>query len=372
MPEAVATVGIVGDRQGSADTLRDAMTRLGWALDERVRLIVSREPAESHPKWAAPAIADIPQVVERGDPNRADLILLAEASGLRWARSAMKAKVLITDPAWYSTVEVDRHAALSSLGVTEEEWAGIDARSQQQFVELLSRHEGAHKVAVYGTGPSMTTVEPEAVAADVTIACNSAVSNLEWIERARPALVVFADPVFHFGPSRYAGAFRDDLLRVAGATDATFAFPRRFAPLVLRRIPELRDRMIAVGPRTGLPLDSLFPNHLHVPQTANVLTMMMLPFAAALGSETVIAGCDGRRPDERYFWNHSADAQYDGSVMSSAFAAHPSFFRDRDYVSYYETHCDQLESMLAEAEAGGLRFRSITHSEIPALQKRSP
>ncbi len=284
----------------------------------------------------------------------------------------MKAKVLITDPAWYSTVEVDRHAALSSLGVTEEEWAGIDARSQQQFVELLSRHEGADKIAVYGTGPSMTTVEPEAVAADVTIACNSAVSNLEWIERARPALVVFADPVFHFGPSRYAGAFRDDLLRVAGATDATFAFPRRFAPLVLRRIPELRDRMIAVGPRTGLPLDSLSPNHLHVPQTANVLTMMMLPFAAALGSETVIAGCDGRRPDERYFWNHSADAQYDGSVMSSAFAAHPSFFRDRDYVSYYENHCDQLEAMLAEAEAGGLRFRSITHSEIPALQKRSP
>jgi hypothetical protein len=346
------------------------LTRLAWALDDRVRVIVSDDPSKRYPDWAEPGISSLAQTVETGDPNRADLVLLASAAGLRWMRRMVQRKVMITDPNWYSEVEVDTYAALSSLGVASDEWDKIDAQSLAVFDRLSERYAGARRVAVFGTGPSMTSIDPASVGADLTIACNSAVSNPEWIEQARPGLIVFADPVFHFGPSRYAGAFRDDVVRVARATDATLAIPHRFAPLLLRRFPELQERVIAVRPRRGLGLDSLVRGQLVVPQTSNVLTLMMLPFSVALGQEVVIAGCDGRKPDERYFWKHSAQAQYGDSLMSSAFDAHPSFFRDRDYVGYYRTHCDQLESMLSGAEVDGYRFVSVTPSAIPALNKR--
>ena len=110
---------------------------------------------------------------------------------------------------------------------------------------------------------------------------------------------------------------------------------------------------------------------LTVPKTSNVLTRLMLPIGLALGRRHVsIAGCDGRRPSERYFWEHSRDAQYDDEMMRSVFAAHPSFFRDRDYQSYYDKHCSTLEDLLSQAEADGMRFESVTPSEIPALKRR--
>ncbi len=371
MPEHAATIGVVAGRDGAADTVRDALARLAWILDERVRVVVPVEPSSALPDWVSSEVTSLPQRIEVGNPRYADVVLLASASGLRWLPRMVRPKVQITDPHWYSRIEVDTYAQLSSVGVSAEEWSDIDRLSQVQFESLLGRYGGSERVAVFGTGPSMTEIDPRSIGAELVIACNSAVSNPEWIERARPGLVVFADPVFHFGPSRYAGTFRRDLIRVAESTDSVFAFPRRFAPLMLRRFPELRGRVVAVDPLRGLPLDSLSVSSLAVPQTANVLTLMMLPFAAALGREIAIAGCDGRRPDEKYFWTHNAEAQYEGSLMMSTFEAHPSFFRDRDYVTYYEAHCAQLESMLTDAETRGLTFASVTPSAIPALQRRS-
>jgi len=370
IPDGVASVGIVADRHDAGTAIRDAVTRVAWALDGRLRVIVSDTPSERCPDWADPELCGLARPVAIGDPNRADLVLLASATGLRWMRRIVQRKVLITDPNWYSEVEVDTYAALSSLGVTSDDWDDINAQSRSVFNRLRERYSGTHRVAVFGTGPSMTSIDPASIDAGLTIACNSAVSNLEWIERARPGLIVFADPVFHFGPSRYAGAFRQDLLRIARISDTTFAIPHRFAPLMMRRFPELQDRLIAVRPQRGLELDSLSRDQLRVPQTSNVLTLMMLPFSLALGQEVVIAGCDGRKPDEKYFWRHSAQAQYGGSLMSSTFDAHPSFFRDRDYVAYYRAHCNQLESMLSSAEERGYRFTSATPSAIPALARR--
>ncbi len=67
---------------------------------------------------------------------------------------------------------------------------------------------------------------------------------------------------------------------------------------------------------------------------------------------------------------HNAEVQYSDDLMRSAFDAHPSFFRDRNYGRYYEQHCEQLETMLSRAESEGHRFRSVTPSEIPALKRR--
>jgi hypothetical protein len=96
----------------------------------------------------------------------------------------------------------------------------------------------------------------------------------------------------------------------------------------------------------------------------------MLPIAFALTDRVEIAGCDGRVADERYFWHHNARTQYSDELMTSAFDAHPAFFRDRDYADYYEGHCRELEELLTTGEAAGKRSMGVTPSHIPALRQR--
>ena len=370
LPTEVSSIGVVGT-QGDARLLADALARVQWAAPPGARVIVDGEPSAPPPAWAPPDVPSRSGGLTVDNPTSADVMLIARAGTWHWLRRGLQDRALITDPLYYSGVEVESHATLSSLGTSPTEWYQIDERSKEALGSLVSRFAGLERAAVFGTGPSMTSIDPGALKAGLTIACNSAVSNQDWLSSAHPGVIAFADPVFHFGPSGYAHRFRQDLSKAAASTDATFLIPRRFAPLVLRHLPELSDRLIAVDHDRRAALGTLHPDRLVVPQTSNVLTLLMLPLATALAREVVIAGCDGRRPSERYFWEHNRELQYDEDLMASAFDAHPSFFRDRDYRRYYEEHCVQLESMLDQAEHAGFRFANATRSEIPALCARS-
>jgi hypothetical protein len=343
---------------------------LRWVVPGGVEVVSELADLDGTRPWSGDPGGKRPQQ-RKGDPKDAELLVLADANGMRWVRRATNSRTVIGDAHWYSAVEVETYASISALYTSESQWREIDAVSRRLLGDLQAHFADAERVAVFGTGPSMTSFEPETADVDAVIACNSAVSNPDWLGDVRPTVFVFADPVFHFGPSRYAVQFRSDLRRYAERSGAVFVAPRRFVPLLLRRMPVLQGRLIGVDHRRGDPLDQLGPDNLVVPQTSNVLTLLMLPFALALGNEVLVAGCDGRRPSERYFWAHSGDLQYEDDLMCSAFEAHPSFFRDRDYVAYYKNHCVQLESLLSRAERNGARFRTVTPSEIPALAKRA-
>ncbi len=201
---------------------------------------------------------------------------------------------------------------------------------------------------VLATGPSARHVDPAAVSADVRISCNSVVRDLDLLRALRPDVICFMDPVFHYGPSRYSAAFRRDLLRAVHETDALLVTYELWAGLLLAHHPELADRLIILR---MLKHEQAWhwptPDRMTVRITGNVLTNAMLPIAFALTDRVEIAGCDGRVADERYFWHHNAKTQYSDELMTSAFDAHPAFFRDRDYADYYEGHCRELEELLS-------------------------
>ena len=177
--------------------------------------------------------------------------------------------------------------------------------------------------------------------------------------------------MFHYGPSRYAAAFRRDLLRAVEETDALLVTHELWAGLLLAHHPELVDRLIILRVLKGKPAWHWpSPDRMTVRLTGNVLTNAMLPIAFALADRVEVAGCDGRQASENYFWRHNARTQYSDELMTTAFDAHPAFFRDRDYADYYEDHCQQLEEFIAAAEATGKRTRGVTPSYIPALSRR--
>lgn len=95
----------------------------------------------------------------------------------------------------------------------------------------------------------------------------------------------------------------------------------------------------------------------------------MLPLASSISNKIGIIGADGRKEDEKYFWKHSSSAQYDDK-MDGVFTTHPSFFRDRDYVDYYSSHCHFLKELIEYGESKGKSYFSVTPSYIPALKER--
>jgi hypothetical protein len=172
--------------------------------------------------------------------------------------------------------------------------------------------------------------------------------------------------VFHTSSNLYAAAFRDDLLKVARRdADVVFCVPRHAHGLLTRRFPELQGRLLSVRYKAG-SRRAVEPAHLLVRPTENILTLLMLPIAVELGRTIDIGGCDGRKPDANYFWEHDRSTQYSG-LMAHAFDVHPAFFRDRLYDQYYDRHLRELDGLMSWARSRGRRFRAVTSSWIPSL-----
>ena len=100
------------------------------------------------------------------------------------------------------------------------------------------------------------------------------------------------------------------------------------------------------------------------------MTNLMLPAAFLLSDQIEVAGCDGRNPNENYYWRHNAATQYSDELMQTVFDAHIGFFKFRSYADYYDEHCAQLEEFFQVAEHTGKTVSGITPSHIPALLSR--
>lgn len=235
---------------------------------------------------------------------------------------------------------------------------------------LLAKRVSGGSALVLATGPSAKLVDPTAVDHDVRVACNSVVRDHELIEVLQPDVIAFGDPVFHYGPSRYAAAFRKDLLRALEECSAVLLTTHLFVEPLVAHVPSVADRLAVLPLSTKGSWRWPSEDEPSARMTSNVLTNLMLPAAFALADHIEIAGCDGRDPSENYFWKHNPQTQYSDEMMRSVFEAHPAFFRDRDYADYYDEHCQQLEEFLVVAEAAGKTARGITPSHIPALRER--
>ena len=350
--------------------LSDLAARVNWYLpDVRIPIAVQTGPdTEVAPRWAPWMEPDLVRepgwlhsvpagrshdVIHHVDPRLALTVLLRGRASV------------IAAPDLYGVAD---------LGWIWLRWyfATMPSHSSSVAIErLFALGAPGASAFVLATGPSARLVDPDSLSADVRISCNSVVRDLELLRALKPNIICFGDPVFHYGPSRYAAAFRRDLLRAVAETDALLVTHNLFAGLLLAHHPELRDRLIILRALKGRGAWRWpTPDSMAVRITTNVLTNAMLPIAFALADRVEIAGCDGRQPSENYFWRHNTRTQYSDDLMATAFEAHPAFFRDRDYGDYYEKHCRELEEILAAGESAGKTVIGATPSHIPALKRR--
>ncbi|MBE0661412.1 MAG: hypothetical protein IH597_03005 [Bacteroidales bacterium] len=244
-------------------------------------------------------------------------------------------------------------------------------RSINNFRTLCNKLKNKRVGYCLLTGPSVNNVKSLPVPDDaIKIICNSLVKNTALLEHLNgPDIITFADPVFHFGASDYAFAFRSSMIEVVRKYHSFVVVPEFTLPLILSWFPELENYVIGIETVEG---DFCLPasDRLSVKATDNILTMLMLPLAATFSDEIYIAGADGREEKETYFWKFNPESQFD-KEMKSVFKWHPSFFRDRNYNKYYHAHIHQLEEQIKWLEDKGKSIQSLTSSMIPALAKRT-
>jgi hypothetical protein len=277
-------------------------------------------------------------------------------------------KVYMVDPLFYSTTESESHRQVFYHTLSRQEKETFRNLSLRNYTTLLKSVSECDRAHVFGTGPSLNEATKFDYSGGFNIVCNSIVKNKRLLAHIKPQLLVFADPVFHFSPCRYAAEFRRSMLETVRKYDCHIMLPEYNVPLYLAHYPELNDKII--GMPEGRILNFPTAENFFVRGSENIMTLFMLPAASAVSKEIFIIGADGRNPGESSFWSHSPSSQFK-DLMKTASDTHPSFFLDRNYNDYYEKHCNIIDEFIRHGESMGKRYISITPSNIPALSARS-
>lgn len=353
----------------NAGELADLAARINWYLAD-VDVPISIEGADRLSFGPADAPHMDPSLVHAeklaAGPPRGDAVrYVLHRVGARSVVGVLPhvRDMSIADPVFAYTSELGYYRLRNALATSE------GPQPAATVPGLLKDYVPGGRALVLGTGPSATEIDPTMVDADIRIVCNSAVRDLSLISALQPHAICFADPVFHFGPSRYAAAFRADLRKALAVCEARVVIPSHYAGLFVAHLGDLADRVVTVDD-DATNWSWLSRSNTAVHFSGNVLTYLMLPVALGLADHIEVGGCDGRQASERYFWKHNPTIQYGGDLMSDAFTTHPAFFRTRDYSGYYDEHTTQVEAFFQVAEAAGKTVVGVTRSHIPALVAR--
>lgn len=246
-------------------------------------------------------------------------------------------------------------------------WTG-SRQAMETLRKYTRRLPKKKRVYMLLTGPSLSRFREFDFSDGYVIACNSIVSNDELMAHARPDFVTACDPIFHFGPSTYAEKFRRDLARAAKQYPFLFLTLADYHHLMKPHLGLANDRFCLVPKSTAMAYRSL-AERWAVSQTANVMTMFMMPLALMLARDIYVIGADGREPGETYFWKHDPASQLT-EEMRAIKDCHPAFFEKRNYEDYYAQHCGHVRHWVDAIEERGGRVYTLTPSHVPALSGR--
>ncbi len=332
----------------------------------------------------APALRFVERAaaLDGGDPAgggaavvHADIVLAWDEDAVErhpWAGLIAARRAQGTRPYW--SVDKRRKRLEGSIYIeaayrASERLDELVATNRAKFHDLYLRLGTHERAYVFGTGPSVDRFGEFDFSDGLGIVCNTIVLDHELLDHVRPRLLAFADPLFHFGVSRYAAEFRAAAVVAAEKYDLTIVLPLKYYELFVSLVPQLEERTIGV-PMDQAPanLDLLADFRVH--SYANVLTLLMLPLAVTFARRVGIVGCDGRAPEgEDYFWRHNPRTQL-LHLIDNVAAVHPAFF-EVDYEAYFEDHSTLLEELITRGEMMGVEFSSVTPSYIPALARRA-
>jgi len=256
--------------------------------------------------------------------------------------------------------------------MSKPERATMSADSHQRFLARLRQLEAdraQRPCYVFGTGPSVMSAYEYDFSNGFRVVCNTIIKNTRMMEHLRPHFLVAADAIYHYGISRYARRFQDDLREHLLRTDCMLVLQEVLASNYLRLYPELSDNVLSVPYVYDYePTVSLRERWLVTP-FHNVLNQFLLPLASSLSDVVALLGFDGRKSNDTHFWGTDESVNYE-DLKPQHQLAHPGFFAQMEYARYAEEMAETSERIMAYGEERGKRYVCLNESSNHALQRR--
>lgn len=334
--------------------LHDLIMKARWYAPDKVQIYAFSDDT-----------AELPSNVFLNRKAVYDYFLISKASHI-FGNMHHLHRASVIDPAFYSTEECTAWSYLYDRASGDRTY--VRQISANNFTRMRQKLKNKKQACCFLTGQSFDkyTEHPETKSM-IKVICNSVVKNDAFMEYNNPDVLVFADPVYHFSWNMYAENFRRDVLKTAAKYGTFIMIPENMMALMLKHYPQLSDKLIGIDRASGFCFPS--ENSLRTYVTDNILTYLMLPVASSLADEIYILGANGRSPDDKMFWKHNSSVQYD-SLMQSVADAHPSFFRDRNFVEYQEHHDKVMEGVFRYGESKGKKYISLNRSYLKSINRR--
>lgn len=284
-----------------------------------------------------------------------------------------KESTILIDPSFCFNYEADQIAAMQYSISSEEKRMELRNLSQTNYSKFIERWSNVENACLYLTGPSVEILSQKQIDhSAIKIICNSLVKNEKLLCKLQPDVLMFSDPAYHFGVSKYAAIFRSYVKKaMIEFPEMICIVPERYYPLTISFLGEIaRERIIGIpvidSDQFNFPSTSRF----FVKKTNNILTLMLIPIASQITKRIFIFGADGRVKGDKGYWKHAQSSQM-SDQMKTIYDSHPSLARDEDVEKYYEEHCQLLEELLQYGEnTYETHYCCKTPSFIPALAKR--
>ena len=131
----------------------------------------------------------------------------------------------------------------------------------------------------------------------------------------------FADPVFHFGNSKEAKRFKNQVIKRFQNENFFIICPIVAFPILVNNW-KIDERYIIGFQPSNSNLKLGDEENLLAPNSSNILTELMIPAASILSKEIYLGGFDGREKSEKNFWQYSNKTH---QTLDEHRENHPSF-----------------------------------------------
>lgn len=320
-------------------------------------------------------LPDVEVPGKKFDPGPNDFILVWDAQAeLPDDFHVTDEHTIFIDPNLWFNYEADQVASLRYAIMDEAQRTKWRDNSRNLYEVLAKKWENVRDAYLYLTGPTVESVHERIIDRNgLHVICNSLVKNITLLEKIKPDILMFSDPAYHFGVSRYATSFRNYAKNCMQLFPGLVCIvPEKYAPITTGFLGrEFNQRVIGIPVVESNTFNFPTATNFSLRKTANILTLAMVPVASAFAKNIHILGADGRATQDKGYWSHAKSSQI-GDQMKTIYDSHPSLGRDEDVEQYYRDHCELLEAQLSWGEAYFQKnYICDTPSNIPALKKRS-
>jgi len=247
----------------------------------------------------------------------------------------------------------------------------IRENSYQLFKEKVTYLRTKYKnVYIFGRGPSLGDATKFDFSDGVRIVCNQTVRDETLMKHIKPHFLTACDHALHYGCSKLADYFRNDLIKYVNKNNVLFLLPMDIYPLFVYHYPKLTEKVIGI-PYKGTDYNFDLINDFRIKGSVGILQEILFPVAATIGQNVKMLGIDGKEPEDisDRVWTYASVADYPEEIVKSIHASRPGYY-DNDMTDFEKLYEDELGEMIHKASKSRIHIETLVPSNHLPLQDK--